>query len=220
MTKKSLAALALALVLALPSGAYAAVDHAIVFTLGDGGNVGLVQGAYMDGNTYVGAISAIFPLSGINSTQDLSEAAVDSILTEASGFGYTGITANTVTWPALSPEETQALIDESLPDSFLKAAAFTGTVAGGSGAVSIDVSSLECSSVASVIWESNDDTKLYSFGSKSAATSTVSSVAKVQSFTSGNALLNLIGGLVGVLTGVSQTNAPNGTSVNATVLCS
>lgn len=94
----------------------------------------------------------------------------------------------------------------------------SGTVAGGAGAVSIDISADDFAHVDSVIWEADDATVLYSFGSKASSVSAVSCVVKRQTFASGNALLNLLGGIISVLTGVTQQNASNGTTVKATVI--
>lgn len=97
-----------------------------------------------------------------------------------------------------------------------KVVEYSGTVAGGAGAVSISISGF--SQVDAVMWKADDDTALYSFGTLAKSTSAVSCVVKKQSTASANALINLLGGVTSFVTGVSQVNAPNATAVKAIVI--
>lgn len=104
---------------------------------------------------------------------------------------------------------------KSLADStsgIPRVALVSGTVAGGSGEVSIDISSYQFDGISHVVWEGIDDSKVFTFGNLSSSTSEISATVKSQVFT-GVSVLS-----INVLGSVAQNNAANGTQVRALVV--
>lgn len=225
-----------ALVFMVPFAANAAVDKAIITNvlINSAPNPVNAMVAYMDGNSLELLDNVSFSVAGVTTTESFIAAAEQAALDWGLYLEY-DLAAEDIIWPGATVQNIDDAIDSLLlsfhsvattgdfddlldKPAILRAELVTGTVSGGSGVASIDISAHGFTSVKGVIWEPVDDTAVYTFGSLSSGTSTVSATVKKQAFTSGNALLNLLGGLVSVLTGVSQTNAPNSTAVRATVI--
>lgn len=112
MTKKLLATLALALMIA-PIGASAAVDRVVIQGFGNAGSPSSgdlsVIGNFFDGNTYVNATAGVFSIFGLNTPQQWETAVINAVNADALANGYAN--PSTYIMPYLTPSFVQSQID-------------------------------------------------------------------------------------------------------------
>lgn len=217
-------ALAAVLLLA-PLTTFAAPDRALVNDIGANGDHTItVCIDYLEGTVTYEWICLDVSLATAYTARDYRQAIVDKIQDYATLQGWT--LTNGIVSPTYGISDIVAIMgDELAPVAFsgdyedldnlptmIKTKLVTGTVSGGSGVASIDISAHGFAHVEHVIWEPVDDTAVYTFGSLSSGTSTVSATVKKQTFTG----VSVLG--INVLGTVAQTNAPNSTAVRALVI--
>lgn len=114
-TLKTVAALAFALVLAIPMTATADTGRAVITNLSTNGSNINILGQYWDGSSFITNLGTGFSGAGITTNKQYFDAAAAAVVADATGQELS--IAGGVVWPFLSADEIQTLINTSFASS-------------------------------------------------------------------------------------------------------
>lgn len=199
----------------------------IIEAIGDGiGGNAQVLASYWNGTTPIGVYGSYFSLSAVNSRQDLVAAAEAAVTAYAVAQSYT--LSEGIIWACAQDIDLLEFYNAGTPVLTPKVNVGSVAIAGGAGLVTFYLTDTGAAGGNALFANVNldsiqpfipDSSASYAFSAPSYNSTTKAltlTVNKLGTSTT-NVLLNLLGSLTSVLTGITYAAAPNGTVVKMMV---